>query len=109
MSTTVGVSELKGFFEADWSAFRVTQNNIPKPKTAHFAGVLVGERWQTCEAYDGYGETNVKISDIWYYAFAEKSDLEKWISQCIVSQKKFFFFRVDEVGEVSINVDVKVK
>jgi hypothetical protein len=92
----------------DWTKFMVREAK-EKPKVPHYAAVLFDSRTEYTPAYDERDRASShSVSEIHYFAFTEKKDLEAWLLRAKKENKQFFFFEVKKLGEVAVKVSVDV-
>lgn len=91
----------------NWSKFVVNSKSIPTEP--HFGAVLFTQRTEFMPSYDhhgGYDSQQVEASE--YFAFPNKELLQQWVTKVEKEGKKFFFFEVKKIGQVTVTVNVDV-
>ena len=89
----------------DWAKFMVTRPD-QRPVGAHFAAVM----FETRQEYDRDDTgSSYTVPAIVYFAFPDQETLSEWTLRAMKDKKKFFFFKVEKLGNAELKVDVDVE
>lgn len=92
----------------EWSKFMVKKPE-ETPTGRHYAVVLFERRTEYTPAYDANDHaSSYEVPDIEYFAFHDKATLQAFLLRVTRANKKFFFFEVKKLGEVSLQVNVDI-
>lgn len=89
----------------DWSSYIVSTPD-KAPQGAHYGAVLFGNR-READAYSG--NSYYDVPEVTYFAFNDAETLGEWAARATKANKKFFFFRVEKLGAVSVKVLIDVE
>jgi hypothetical protein len=81
-----------------------------KPTGPHYAAILFGTRSEYDPPYDEKDRgSSYTVPEITYFAFKEEQDLKQWIAEATQERYKFFFYRVEKLGEIKVDINLTLK